>query len=102
MSAQRERRLERAIMGSDAVRAMQREWTGVRRSIDPQRFAEVDGFLAIQASEARWWRDAALSYFQTFSKLPIPPQYEQPAHPLSYYMSLRCPPDPRKPRCDGI
>jgi len=94
--------VHRYSAGVDSVRAMQREWRSVRESIDPERFAEVDSFLSIQAREARWWRDAALSYFQTFSRLPIPAGYEQPEHPLEYYESLRCPADPRKPRCPGM
>ena len=94
--------VHRYSAGVDSVRAMQREWRSVRASIDSERFAEVDSFLSIQAREARWWRDAALSYFQTFSRLPIPAGYEQPEHPLEYYEKLSCPADPRKPRCPGI
>jgi alpha-glucuronidase len=94
--------VHRYSAGVDSVRAMQREWRSVRASIDSERFAEVDSFLSIQAREARWWRDAALSYFQTFSRMPIPAGYEQPEHPLAYYEQLRCPVDPRKPRCPGI
>ena len=67
--------------------AMQRTWLGVRAGIDSARFAEVASFLDIQAREAKWWRDASLAYFQTFSKLPIPSGYEQPAHPLNYYIA---------------
>jgi alpha-glucuronidase len=94
--------VHRYSAGVDSVRAMQREWRSVRPAIDPERFAEVDSFLSIQAREARWWRDAALAYFQTFSRMPIPAGYEQPEHPLAYYENLRCPADPRKPRCPGI
>jgi len=94
--------VHRYSAGVDSVRAMQREWRSVRSGIDSERFAEVDSFLSIQAREARWWRDAALSYFQTFSRLPISAGYEQPEHPLEYYEKLRCPADPRKPRCPGI
>ena len=57
----------------------------MRASIDSARFAEVASFLDIQEREARWWRDASLTYFQTFSRMPIPARYEQPAHPLEYY-----------------
>ena len=88
--------------GVDTVRAMRREWQSVRASIDAQRFAEVDSFLTIQEQEARWWRDAALEYFASFSHMPLPAGVEPPAHPLSYYMSLPCPRDPRKPRCPEI
>lgn len=88
--------------GVDSARAMRRAWARVRPAIDSTRFGEVASFLDIQAREAKWWRDASLLYFQTFSKMPIPARYERPAHPLDYYMSLRCPADPRKPRCPGI
>jgi len=94
--------VQRYSEGVDSVRAMQREWETVRPAIDSERFAQVDSFLSIQAREARWWRDAALTYFQSFSKLPIPSRYEQPEHSLEYYEKLRCPADPTKPRCPGI
>ncbi len=88
-------------VGVDTVRSMQRTWASLATSgsIDSARFASVTAFLHIQEREAVWWRDASLSYFQTFSHLPIPPQFEQPAHPLSFYQALRCPVDRTKPRC---
>jgi alpha-glucuronidase len=88
--------------GVDTVRAMRSEWQSVRTSIDAPRFAEVDSFLTIQEREARWWRDAALQYFASFSHMPLPDGVEAPAHSLEYYMSLRCPADPRKPRCPDV
>ena len=88
--------------GVDTVRWMQRRWDALRDKIDDGRFLEVQAFLGIQASEAEWWRDASLLYFQTFSKLPVPAGYPEPAHPLSFYQALRCPPDPTKPRCAEI
>jgi alpha-glucuronidase len=30
-------------------------------------------------------------YFQTFSKMPIPPNYEKPDHDLEYYKALKFP-----------
>ena len=45
-------------------------------------------FLAIQEKEARWWRDASVLYFQTFSGMPLPEGYEKPAHDLEYYEKL--------------
>jgi alpha-glucuronidase len=88
--------------GVDSVRAMQRDWETVRGKVDDERFRDVQGFLAIQEKEARWWRDATLSYFQSVNRLPIPARYEQPAHPLDYYRRLRCPANRDKPRCDAI
>jgi alpha-glucuronidase len=70
--------------------------------VDKSRFADVPEHLAIQEREARWWRDAALEYFQTFSRMPIPPGYERPAHPLEYYQRIRCPADEHKPRCADV
>ena len=88
--------------GVDSVRSMRREWDTVKPSIDGKRFAETQDFLRIQEREAMWWRDAVMQYFQTFSHLPIPASLEQPMHPLSFYRSLRCPPDRTKPRCDAV
>ena len=81
---------------------MQKLWASVQPSVDSARFADVSQFLSIQEREARWWRDAALTYFQSFSRMPIPAGYEQPAHPLGYYQRITCPADRDKPRCDAI
>lgn len=74
--------------GVEAVRAMQRTWAGLRAFIDEERYGETATFLRIQEREARWWRDACVLYFQTFSRQPIPPQYDEPEHPLAYYVKL--------------
>src|SRR5205823_3100268 len=70
--------------------------------VDPERLHRVQALLRIQEAEARWWRDASVLYWQSFSHLPLPPDYEAPAHPLDWYRQLHCPPDPRKPRCPAI
>ena len=88
--------------GVDSVSSMARQWSTLEGSIDEARFRDVAAFLAIQQREARWWRDAAIAYFQTFSRQPVPAGYAPPAHPLEYYMLLRCPADRQKPRCDAI
>ncbi|MDB4900664.1 MAG: hypothetical protein JWN53_2472, partial [Gemmatimonadetes bacterium] len=88
--------------GVDTVRAMQRTWNAQQGKVDDERFRLVQSDLAIQEREARWWRDAALQYFRTFSRMPIPPQYEQPAHSLEYYMAVKCPANRLKPRCDVV
>lgn len=88
--------------GVDTVGSMRRTWQTLEGKIDAQRFGAVSDFLSIQEKEAKWWRDAALQYFGTFSRMPIPRGYEKPAHSLDYYMKVRCPTDPRRPRCDSI
>jgi alpha-glucuronidase len=77
--------------GVDSVRGMQANWKKVQSKIDEERFKQVNMLLSIQEQEAVWWRDACLSYFETFSKMKIPSNYEQPAYDLKYYMSLRFP-----------
>jgi alpha-glucuronidase len=74
--------------GVDAVRRMQQTWAALARYVDAERYEETRAFLAIQEQEARWWRDACVLYFQTFSGMPLPPGYEKPAHDLEYYESL--------------
>jgi alpha-glucuronidase len=75
--------------GVDAVRAMQATWAGLSSLVDPARFEHVSTFLRIQEQEARWWRDACVLYFQTFSKRPLPPGYEAPEKSLEEYRALR-------------
>jgi alpha-glucuronidase len=88
--------------GVDDVGKMRDAWTSVKGLIDNKRFGEVNDFLQIQHYEARWWRDACLSYFATFSKLAIPAGYAKPANALSYYQGLTCPTDAKKPRCSQV
>lgn len=80
--------------GVDSVRWMQKTWDGLQKYIDEERFQQVKMLLAVQQKEAVWWRDACLSYFETFSKMPVPAEYEKPEHPLEYYKALRFPYSP--------
>jgi len=74
--------------GIAQVEANHREWNALRPYVDVQRFGEVSGDLDRQALEAWWWRDASIAYWQSLSKLPLPPGHSSPAHPLSYYQSI--------------
>jgi alpha-glucuronidase len=73
------------------VRKMQVTWNKFENTIDKERFEQVKMLLNIQEKEAVWWRNACLLYFQTFSKMVIPADIEQPDHTLDYYRSLRFP-----------
>ncbi len=75
--------------GVAQVRHMQTAWDSLAEFVDAARFEHVRALLVIQEKEACWWRDACLCYFQTFSKLPIPAEYEQPAELLEYYMNVQ-------------
>lgn len=76
--------------GMTGVQQMQATWNTLEKKIDAERFDHVKQLLAIQATEARWWRNACLLYFQVFSKMPIPGN-DQPEHTLEYYKSLSFP-----------
>lgn len=74
--------------GVQRVSGMRRTWAGLVSFVDPERYAQVSAFLAIQEREAQWWRDASIAYFQTFSQRPLPAGYDPPQHDLQYYESL--------------
>ena len=58
----------RYCRGVEAVRAMQTAWAALEARIDRERYEETRALLGIQEQEARWWRDASVLYFQTFSE----------------------------------
>jgi alpha-glucuronidase len=79
----------RYCRGVEAVRGMETTWRGLQRFVDPERFEETRAFLAIQENEAKWWRDASVLYFQTFSKQPIAPDScGAPADTLEHFMAI--------------
>lgn len=73
--------------GVDEVRAMRKTWNGLAGKIDGERFERVSSLLDIQLKHARFWKDACILYFQTFSGMPIPDGVEKPDKPLEYYMA---------------
>ncbi|HVW20743.1 MAG TPA: alpha-glucuronidase family glycosyl hydrolase [Opitutaceae bacterium] len=75
--------------GVDEVRRFQRAWDSLRGRMDDERFEHVKLLLSAQESDARFWRDGCLLYFQTFSHRPLPAGVEPPDHPLGYYESTR-------------
>jgi alpha-glucuronidase len=74
--------------GVQTVSDMRRTWAGLSDKVDAERYAQVSTFLGIQEKEARWWRDASIAYFETFSHRPLPAGYAQPEHDLAYYKAL--------------
>jgi alpha-glucuronidase len=75
--------------GVDAVRGWRESWSSLEPSMDRERFQHVSALLGRQERETIEWRDACLQYFQTFAKRPLPAGVEPPAHPLSYYESIK-------------
>jgi len=90
--------------GVDDVGLMRDAWMTVQGRIDTKRFDDVAKFLQTQHYEARWWRDACLSYFSSVSKQAIPAGYAMPAKTLAEYQGLKsqCPTDATKPRCTPV
>jgi alpha-glucuronidase len=74
--------------GVQTVSDMRHTWAGFSDKVDPERYAQVSTFLSIQEKEARWWRDASIAYFETFSHRALPAGYAQPEHDLAYYEAL--------------
>ena len=75
--------------GVDSVRSFIKQWNSLKKYIDEDRFKQVDQLLNIQLKDAIWWRNACLLYFQTFSKMAVPSQYEKPDKTLEYYQNIR-------------
>ena len=88
--------------GVQTVREMHKTWAGLSAYVDPERYAQVSAFLEQQEQDAKWWRDASIAYFQTFSKRPLPAGSPAPQHALQYYEDIciaYVPGDPDSPRC---
>lgn len=83
--------VEHYTHGVEVVGQMRRTWAGLAAYVDPERYAQVAAFLAIQEQEAQWWRDASIAYFQSFSHRPLPPGIAPPAHPLAWYEAICVP-----------
>jgi alpha-glucuronidase len=87
--------------GVDQVQAMISTWEKSKPYISNEQFEEVQMLLQIQLKEAKWWRDACLLYFQTYSKKELPKGVEKPTQTLEYFKSLKFPFAPGiRPRWD--
>ena len=75
--------------GADSVIWMKNTWNSIKNEIDFERFNQVNMLLTIQEKEAKWWRNACVLYFQTYSKQPIPYSLEKPDESLEYYENLK-------------
>lgn len=64
-------------------------WKNARPFVDRERWNAVQERLTIQEADARWWRDACVQYFGTFSGMPVPDDVRQPEIPLDSLMRRR-------------
>jgi alpha-glucuronidase len=74
--------------GVDWSRKTRSEWDALSGVIDPERHAAVARKLMIQERDAVWWKDASLTYFQTFSKLPLPNGVQKAQRTLEEYKRI--------------
>ncbi len=75
--------------GIRKVREYREIWKEVKPYVDKERWNAVNEKLAIQESDARWWRDACVQYFGEFSGLPVPADVEQPERPLEELKKIK-------------
>ncbi len=68
--------------GVKQVRTFQQVWDKAEAYVDTARFKAVQSKLRAQSTNAVYWRDAALLYFQQFSRRPIPYHLERPLNDL--------------------
>ena len=77
--------------GVEQVEAMAITWKTMEAYVNKEQFEEVTMLLEIQLKEAKWWRDACLTYFGEFSQMELPEGVPEPQHDLKYYKSLKFP-----------
>lgn len=77
--------------GVDQVREMIKTWNAMEPYVDEFRHHQVSMLLDIQLKEAKWWKDACMLYFQTYSKMDFPKEMESPEKTLEQYKSLQFP-----------
>ena len=84
-------RYDRGVAEADA---MAETWRELAPHVDEERHRAVGESLAIQRSEARWWRDASIAFWQSVNGLPLPDGVRAPEHSLEYYRGLEFPEAP--------
>jgi alpha-glucuronidase len=70
------------------VGSMRSTWEELAPFVDGARHRHVAALLEVQEAEARWWRDACVLYFQTFSRRPVPGDF-RPAATLEEYIRVQ-------------
>jgi alpha-glucuronidase len=83
--------------GVASVGEMRKSWAAMRPYVDAERWSQEAAFLAVQEKEARWWRDASIAYWQTFSHRAMPAGHAPPPHDVEYYKAIYFPYAPGRP-----
>lgn len=77
--------------GVAVAEELQSQWQSLEPLVDPERFDKTARLLAVQAREAKWWRDASIAYFQSVSGRELPEGSAKPEHDLGYYKQQQFP-----------
>lgn len=85
--------------GIRSVQDFTKTWNDVKEYVDKEIWDKVAERLVVQEADARWWRDACVQYFQTFSGMPVPDGVQAPEIPLDSLMRRRG--EPPFVRSDG-
>lgn len=85
--------VEHYYLGVEQVKELQSIWQTTTGKVDDELYNEVSSLLRLQETEAEWWRDACVLFFQEYSRRPLPAGYAQPKHPLDYYKKIPYPYD---------
>ena len=75
--------------GISEVQDFLKIWAKAKPFVDGSRWSAVQERLLIQEADARWWRDACVQYFGTFSGTAVPEDVEKPEIPLDSLMRRR-------------
>lgn len=68
--------------GIKAVQGYIETWNQCKPYVNDTLWDAVQQRLVIQEEDARWWRDACVQYFGTFSGMPVPDDCSAPEIPL--------------------
>src|SRR5262249_30106800 len=83
--------------GIASVGEMRKTWIAMKPYVDAERWSQEAAFLAVQAKEAQWWRDASIAYWETFSHRSMPAGHAPPPHDVEYYKAIYFPYAPGRP-----
>ena len=75
--------------GVDSVRHWLQTWATLKDHIDTERYQHVAALLNRQEREAVEYKDACLTYFQTFSKQPWPKGVDPALYDLDSYQAIQ-------------
>lgn len=71
------------------VAEMRATWARLSPYVDAERHVHVAARMAIQFSDAIWWKDACLLYFQSLSQRPFPQDVSPAVHKLEELKKIR-------------